>query len=74
MLAEDIKPNRLSIVKLELTNIISKLTQNRIGIIALAEYSLIKCSLTLDIYNKNFFNFIKYKLSSYSRDKYIKRN
>ncbi len=27
MLAEDIKPNRLSIEKLELSNIISKLTQ-----------------------------------------------
>ena len=33
------------------------MTQNRIGIIALAEDSLIKCSLTLDIYViKTFLN------------------
>ncbi|MCP3659229.1 MAG: VWA domain-containing protein [Bacteroidetes bacterium] len=48
MLAEDIKPNRMKMVKSELTRIISELKTNKIGIIAFAGQSFLQCPLTLD--------------------------
>ncbi len=48
MLAEDVKPNRLEIAKLELANFIDKLKQDRIGLVAFAGNAFILCPLTLD--------------------------
>lgn len=59
MLAEDIKPNRMTIAKAELGNLIDKLSANRIGLIAFAGESILECPLTLD-YNavKMFLDFV----------------
>jgi Ca-activated chloride channel family protein len=48
MLAKDIAPNRLEKAKLELTTLIEKLRQHRIGIVAFAGEAFIQCPLTLD--------------------------
>ncbi len=48
MLAKDISPNRLEKAKLELTTLIDKLKQDRIGIVAFAGEAFIQCPLTLD--------------------------
>lgn len=48
MLAEDIKPNRLEIAKLELANFMDRVNQDRIGLVAFAGTAFILCPLTLD--------------------------
>ncbi len=48
MLAKDIPPNRLEKAKLELTTLIDRLKQDRIGIVAFAGEAFIQCPLTLD--------------------------
>lgn len=48
MLAEDIRPNRLERVKLDLAELIENLQGDRIGIIAFAGNSVVKCPLTQD--------------------------
>ena len=48
MLAKDIAPNRLEKAKLELTSLIDRLKQDRIGIVAFAGDAYIQCPLTLD--------------------------
>ncbi len=48
MLAKDIAPNRLEKSKLELTGLIERLKQDRIGIVAFAGEAYIQCPLTLD--------------------------
>ena len=48
MLAKDIPPNRLEKAKLELSTLIEKLKQDRIGIVAFAGEAFIQCPLTLD--------------------------
>ncbi len=59
MLAEDIKPNRMTIAKAELGNLIDELSINKMGLIAFAGESILECPLTLD-YNavKMFLDFI----------------
>lgn len=60
MLAEDVKPNRISIAKNELARIVNALSQNRIGIIAFAGESILQCPLTLDLNAvKLFLDFVK---------------
>jgi Ca-activated chloride channel family protein len=51
MLAEDIKPNRISQAKIELNRLANAISEsgNRIGIIAFAGESLVQCPLTLDV-------------------------
>ena len=51
MLAEDIKPNRISQAKIELARLATQVSDsgNRLGIIAFAGESLVQCPLTLDI-------------------------
>ena len=49
MLAEDVKPNRISQAKVQLARISEALAENRIGIIAFAGDSFLQCPLTLDI-------------------------
>ncbi len=49
MLAEDIKPNRLTQAKSELSRIANSLAGNRLGIIAFAGTSILQCPLTTDI-------------------------
>ncbi len=48
MLAEDIKPSRLSRVKLEIEDFIKNLSGDRIGIVAFAGNSFLQCPLTVD--------------------------
>lgn len=48
MLAKDIAPTRLEKAKLELSGLIQRLKQDRIGIIAFAGDAYIQCPLTLD--------------------------
>lgn len=48
MLAEDIKPNRLERAKLDIRDLLDELSDDRIGIIAFAGASVIKCPLTHD--------------------------
>jgi Ca-activated chloride channel family protein len=48
MLAEDVKPNRMSKVKMELSRFIDALKGDRIGIIAFAGTAFLQCPLTLD--------------------------
>ena len=48
MLAEDIRPNRLERVKLELASFSQKLVGNRLGLIAFAGSAFLQCPLTLD--------------------------
>ena len=48
MLAEDIKPNRLERAKLDIRELLDELSDDRIGIIAFAGTSVIKCPLTHD--------------------------
>ena len=48
MLAKDIAPNRLEKAKLELSTLIDRLKQDRIGVVAFAGEAFIQCPLTLD--------------------------
>lgn len=48
MLAKDVAPNRLEKAKLELSTLIDRLKQDRIGIVAFAGEAFIQCPLTLD--------------------------
>lgn len=48
MLAKDIPPNRLEKAKLELSSLIGRLKQDRIGVVAFAGEAYIQCPLTLD--------------------------
>jgi len=48
MLAEDIKPNRLARAKREITNIVSKLGGDRVGLIVFAGEAFVQCPLTTD--------------------------
>jgi len=48
MLAKDIPPSRLEKAKLELSELIDKLKEHRIGIVAFAGEAFIQCPLTLD--------------------------
>lgn len=48
MLAEDVKPNRLTQAKRELSLLISLLEGDRVGIVAFAGTAFIQCPLTLD--------------------------
>ena len=48
MLAKDIPPNRLEKAKLELSSLIDRLKQDRIGVVAFAGEAYIQCPLTLD--------------------------
>ena len=48
MLAEDIKPNRLSKAKHEVAGLVQRLTGDRIGLIAFAGEAFVQCPLTLD--------------------------
>ncbi|MFC1485295.1 VWA domain-containing protein [bacterium] len=59
MLAEDIKPDRMSEAKRQLGNLIKLLEGNRVGIIAFAGTSFLQCPLTLDLNSaKLFLDFI----------------
>lgn len=48
MLAEDIKPNRLSKAKHEVSTLMNRLRGDRIGLIAFAGEAFVQCPLTLD--------------------------
>lgn len=48
MLAEDIKPNRLTKAKHEIESLIDKLKGDRVGLIAFSGVSFVQCPLTLD--------------------------
>lgn len=48
MLAKDVQPSRLDKAKLELTTLIDRLKQDRIGIVAFAGEAFIQCPLTFD--------------------------
>jgi Ca-activated chloride channel homolog len=48
MLAEDIRPNRLSRAKLAITDLVEKLAGDRIGLITFAGSATVKCPLTQD--------------------------
>ena len=48
MLAEDIKPNRLTKAKHEVVTLINRLRGDRIGLIAFAGEAFVQCPLTLD--------------------------
>lgn len=48
MLAEDVKPNRLSRAKMAVSDLVSKLEGDRVGLIAFAGGSFLQCPLTLD--------------------------
>lgn len=48
MLAEDIKPNRLSRARYEIQDLINNLEGDRIGLVAFAGQSFVLCPLTLD--------------------------
>lgn len=48
MLAEDIKPNRLSRAQFEIADLIDRLGGDRVGLVAFAGRSVVLCPLTLD--------------------------
>jgi Ca-activated chloride channel family protein len=48
MLAEDIKPNRLQKAKYEISRLIDKLGQDRIGLVVFAGEAFLQCPLTTD--------------------------
>jgi Ca-activated chloride channel family protein len=48
MLAEDVKPNRLERAKREITDLLSILEGDRIGLVAFAGAAFVQCPLTLD--------------------------
>ena len=48
MLAEDIKPNRLTRAKMEIKNLISQLKGDRIALVGFAGTAFVQCPLTLD--------------------------
>lgn len=48
MLAEDIKPNRLSRAKRKITDLLEMLEGDRIGLVAFAGTAFVQCPLTLD--------------------------
>ena len=48
MLADDVKPNRLSAAKLEIEDLLQVLHGDRIGLVAFAGTSFLQCPLTLD--------------------------
>ncbi len=48
MLARDVRPNRLERVKLSLSNALSKVKGDRLGLIAFSGSSFLQCPLTLD--------------------------
>lgn len=48
MLADDIKPNRLSAAKMEIEDLLKVLEGDRIGLVAFAGTSFLQCPLTLD--------------------------
>ncbi len=48
MLSKDILPSRLEKTKLELSALVDKLKQNRIGVVAFAGEAFIQCPLTVD--------------------------
>jgi Ca-activated chloride channel family protein len=48
MLAEDLKPNRMAHAKLLLAQLIDRLANDRLGIIAFAGQAFVECPLTLD--------------------------
>ncbi len=48
MLAEDVKPNRLTRAKLAVSDLVEKLDGDRIGLIAFAGTAFLQCPLTLD--------------------------
>ncbi|MEW6238203.1 MAG: VWA domain-containing protein [Candidatus Omnitrophota bacterium] len=48
MLAEDIKPNRLTRAKFEISNLIDKMKGNRIGLVVFSGEPFVQCPLTLD--------------------------
>ncbi len=48
MLSKDIPPNRLEKAKLELSELIDRLKEDRIGVVAFAGEAFIQCPLTLD--------------------------
>ena len=55
MLAEDIKPSRLTRAKETLSVLIQQLSGNRVGIVAFAGAAFWQCPLTLDISSANLF-------------------
>lgn len=55
MLAEDIKPNRMTGAKAMLSGLIQQLGGNRVGIIAFAGTAFWQCPLTFDISGANLF-------------------
>ena len=48
MLAKDVAPDRLAKAKLELSTLVDRLKQDRVGIVAFAGEAFIQCPLTLD--------------------------
>jgi len=48
MLAEDVVPNRLAKAKREMSDLISKLDGDRVGVVAFAGAAFLQCPLTLD--------------------------
>ncbi len=48
MLAEDIKPNRLSKVKYEISRFVERLGDDRVGLVVFAGDSFLQCPMTLD--------------------------
>lgn len=55
MLAQDVKPSRLERAKTMLSELISQLAGNRIGIVAFAGTAFWQCPLTVDIAGANLF-------------------
>jgi Ca-activated chloride channel family protein len=48
MLAEDMKPNRLARAKIEVTNLVKRLKDDRIGLLAFSGDAFLLCPLTID--------------------------
>ncbi len=48
MLARDVKPNRLERVKLSISNLLDRVTGDRLGLIAFSGSAFLQCPLTLD--------------------------
>jgi Ca-activated chloride channel family protein len=48
MMAQDLKPNRLEFAKLKVRTLLSKLTFERVGLIAFAGSAFVQCPLTID--------------------------
>lgn len=49
MLSEDFKPNRLEQAKMEITNLISRMQGDRVGIVVFAGEAYVQCPLTVDL-------------------------